>query len=142
MKLFYNLLFKRGGKNVHIYIYLSTNLLLFITFITLLLQSFKTFENRSNNREHTHIYYTIIKREDNSSRRVTFKNVETKNSYRVKLTNPPFHPSIRTDRTLHAALTPKLARFHMKQPALWPDLIRHGRRSSVHRCYNFRRSVR
>lgn len=62
MKLFYNLLF----KHVHIYIYLSTNLL-FITFITLLLQSFKTFENRSNNREHTHIYYTVIKREDNSS---------------------------------------------------------------------------
>lgn len=75
-------------------IYLSTNLLFFITFITLLLQSFKTFENRSNNREHTHIYYTVIKREDNSSRRTTFKNVETKNSYRVKLTkltNPLLH---------------------------------------------------
>lgn len=77
MKLFYNLLFKRGGKNVSVYIYL----LLFIgcRSIALLLQNFKTFENKWNNREHAQRLYYYEKGRQLFFRRATFKNVETKN---------------------------------------------------------------
>lgn len=139
MKLFYNLLFKRGGKNVSVYIYLRISSSLSPVVPSRFSFKISKLSKTNGTIVNTHKDCTIVKREDNSSLDEPPSKTWKQKRYRVS-TNPS--PSIRTDRTLHAALTPKLARFHMKQPALWPDLIRHGRRSSVHRCYNFRRSVR